>query len=160
MPPAPTDNVLEFGSVRISWPGHFHFPVAINHRKLNGDKFLITQCPITYRWGELHKTVWSDFLFDGASVPAIVRLVPGYHKIGWHLFAALIHDFSCDFPRELPRPIGDGMFRALLLEIAAHSRGSAKFKRRYQAWAMSAAVSLWTAVQGIRGVDVLGDVGK
>lgn len=155
-----TPRELEFGAVKIQWDGRFNWPIAINHTKLNGDKFLITQCPITYKIGELQKSVWADYLFDGASIPWYIRWVPGYNKIGWHLFASCIHDFSCDYPREIPRPIGDGIFTTLLLELAANGSRSHRKKRKCQAWSMARAVGLFTLMQAWRGKEIIGHTGK
>lgn len=149
--PLDTKRTAKFGAATIEWDGPFIFPIAINHNRLNGDKFLITQCPVTYKIGDLKKTVWPDFLFDGASVPWYIRWIPGYSKIGWHLFAALIHDFGCDYPSEIPRPIADGIFTTLLLSIADHSKRHVKAKRRRQAWMMGRAVSLFTFIQAMKG---------
>ena len=159
---------IEFGDVTIEWDGRWQFPIAVNHNKLNGEKPLITQCPVIYHWGEGDhrdtKVVWADFGFDGASIPKIIQLVPGYSKIGWHLFATLLHDFSCDHPRLIPRPIGDGIFCTLLMAIAEHGQKAflaepghekAAKKRRRQAWMMARAVSLWTFIQAMRGVPIM-----
>ncbi len=148
---------LKFGAVTIEWSPLYKWPFAIAHTYLDDEdgKFIITQCAITYIIGDLRKTVWGAYRFDGASTPWYVRWIPGYAKIGWHLFADCIHDFSCQFPSEIPRPIGDGIFATLLLELAEHSRKQ-KRKRRCQAWAMARAVSLFTFLQAMRGVPVVG----
>ncbi len=149
-------RTLTFGPVEISWDGRYEWPIAINHTKLNGDKFLITQCDITFKIGEIVKTVWAGFLFDGASIPWYIRWAPGYSKIGWHLFADCIHDFSCDYPSAIPRPIGDGIFATLLLALAANGSKSHRKKRKYQAWSMARAVSVFTFMQALKGKEIIG----
>lgn len=151
-----TPRRAEFGSVAIEWDAKYRWPFAIAHTELDTDKFVITQCPITYIIGDIRKTVWADFLFDGASTPWYIRWIPGYAKIGWHLFADCIHDFGCEYPVEIPRPIADGIFATLLLEIAAHGKQSVRKWRKAQAWAMARVVSVFTVVQARRGVKIIG----
>src|SRR5688572_9586813 len=113
-------NVLELGHVTIKWDSRVEWPIAVNHKRLNGDDILITTCKVTYYYGSRPVgIVPSRFSFDGASIPLVFRFVPGFRKIAWHLFATLIHDFGCVYPDVIARPIADGIFMAVLEALAS-----------------------------------------
>ena len=158
-------DTITFGKCVVSWNEGFEFPVSVNHNKLNGDKPLAVVTDITYDFLGFKVVIPKGFAFDGASIPWLFQWMPGYSKIGWHLFADLIHDFSCDFPDKVPRPVGDGIYLGLLLAIADKPvdgsdmslKGWQKITRRRkrQAWIMHQAVSFWTLIQWGRGVNIL-----
>ena len=149
-------NVLELGHVTIKWDSRVEWPIAVNHKRLNGDDILITASKITYYYGSRPVgIVPARFSFDGASIPLIFRWVPGFKKIAWHLFATCIHDFACLYPDVISRPMGDGIFLSVLEALASQRCEEAKTKRQLalrmvQAWMMYAAVAGYTMYRAIR----------
>lgn len=106
---------LKFGRLVIHWSGP-EFPIAVNHTQLNGDKPFVTATAVVYYRGHQSITVPIGYAFDGASIPRIFWLLPGFAPLGKHIWAALAHDFACDNPEEIDRPIADGWFETLLLD--------------------------------------------
>lgn len=139
-------GVVELGNVKIKWDRNVEWPIAINHKRLNGDNLLITTTRITYYYGSRPVGIIPrSFSFDGASIPLAFRFLPGFKKIAWHLFATLVHDFACTYPDVISRPIGDGIFMSVLEALASQRCEEAKTKRQLvlrmlQAWLMYTAV--------------------
>lgn len=139
-----TTRYLRLGEITIEWDAQFAFPIAIDHEQ---EDVFVTQCAIDYRWGigRYALLVERGYRFDGASIPWLVRLLPWWRKLGWHLLAALPHDWVCDHPELLPRPVGDGIFLSVLLGLARSG-----FQRR-QAWVMYVGVWAYTVWLALRG---------
>lgn len=134
---------LKLGHLVIEWAECFDAPIGAS---LVGAWF-VTLTLVRYRFGKQVFEIAAGYVFDGASIPWFMRWLPGFHKHDWHLLAALIHDFICDHPEILPRPVGDGIFVAVLLAIAAATRTDSargRWRRELQAWAMYGAVSMYT----------------
>lgn len=131
------------GAAVITWSVGYPFPIAVNHKRLNGKVWLVTLCPITYRLGRHTLLIPVGYEFDGASIPRLFWMIPGFAPLGAHLWGALIHDFCCDNPAEVPRPIGDAIFGLMLVAAKVPT---------WKAWCMRAAVRGYSLLREIRGV--------
>jgi hypothetical protein len=112
----PRANLVVVGRVEISWELPAEFPIAVNHRQLNGRAPYVTATDVTYRTAqpELSLRIDRGYLFDGASIPRVFWIVPGFQPLGKHLWAALIHDWCCDHPDQVPRVMADALFTAIV----------------------------------------------
>lgn len=146
---------LQLGGVTLEWDAIFRFPIVAHPARAG---WFLTQCRVVYSYGLYDFPVPIDFAFDGASIPWFIQIVPGFAAHDWHLLATLIHDYVCEHPEELPRPVGDGIFVSVMLAIAAHSRrnasGGEKMLRTVQAWLMYAAVTGYTLYRALGGGKV------
>lgn len=161
-PPAPSPALvvedgfcrLKLGGLTIEWAECFENPIGA---ELWRPDLFRTLTAITYRYGAQAFTIHAGYLFDGASIPWFVRWAPGFAKHDWHLLAALIHDFICDHPEILPRPVGDGIFVSVMLAIATATRAASPHglvRREIQAWAMYAAVASFTLYRALAGAEI------
>jgi hypothetical protein len=140
---------LVFGPVVIEWDDRFKFPIVVNLEET--DKFLLlTEVRYRYGKGDYYLPIPAGFQFDGASIPWLIRIVPGFAKIDWHLLAALPHDYVIDNPQLLPRSVADGIFVSVLVELAQHRKGADRFVKRVQGHLMFFAVWSWTILTRIR----------
>ena len=74
-----------------------------------------TACKVRYRYGHHEVDVEKDFEFDGSSNPRVLWWIRGFAP--WEndtKLPALIHDWLCEHPEELPRVIADAIFCAAL----------------------------------------------
>jgi hypothetical protein len=147
---------LCLGGVTITWDPAFRFPIGV-HEDWTG--YFVTLCDVTYTYGRHSLVVPAGFAFDGASIPWLIRIVPGFSNHDWHLLAALVHDFICDHPEELPRPVGDGIFVSVMLELAAHRVKSSVSRRQWisrtlQAWLMYVSVAGFTFYRALSGATI------
>jgi hypothetical protein len=110
------------------------------------------QTEIRYRYGkgDYYLPIPADYGFDGASIPWLVRIVPGFQKLDWHLLAALPHDYVIDHPELLPRSVADGIFVEVLVALAEHRKGAGGFLRWAQGYLMYFAVWTWNILTRIR----------
>lgn len=140
---------LVFGPVIIEWDARYKFPIVADLGKTG---YFLTQTPVTYRYGlgKYPLTIPEDYSFDGASIPWLIRIVPGLAKFDWHLLAALPHDFVCDHPELLPRSVGDGIFVSVLIALAENRMDASKKLTRLQGHLMFFAVWTWTVLTRIR----------
>lgn len=140
---------LVFGPVIIEWDARYKFPIAVNLDQIG---MFTTVCMITYRYGdgEYYLTIPEGFTFDGASIPWIIRIVPGFAKLDWHLLAALPHDYACDNPNKIPRSVGDGIFVSVLVALAENRKDASKKLTVVQGYLMFLAVWTWTILTRIR----------
>lgn len=108
-----------FGDVRIWWEAPVGFnPIGLDDERLNGRQAFVTQVDIHYEIGGwVRKTIKAGFRCDGASIPRLFWLIPGFHPLGWHFWATLIHDYACEHPEEIKRSIGDVLFHEILLAL-------------------------------------------
>jgi hypothetical protein len=145
---------LRFGAVVIEWDSAHAFPIALDHERPG---CFVTQCVVTYRYGtgDFRMPIAKGFRFDGASVPWFVRMIPGLAKLDWHLLATLPHDWVCEHPELLPRPVGDAIFLSVLLAIAEtqFAAGERK-KKQYLSGMMYLAVWSWTVYRALCGVGI------
>lgn len=140
---------LVFGPVVIEWDAIWKFPIAVDHEKHG---WFVTQCEITYRYGDgdYFLKIRSDYSFDGASIPWLVRIVPGFAKLDWHLLAALPHDYVIDNPSKLPRSVADGIFVSVLIALAENRQETPDVLAKIQGYLMFFAVWTWTIITCIR----------
>lgn len=140
---------LVFGPVVIEWDARYKFPIAVNLEKVG---YFTTQCAVTYRYGdgEYFLRIHEDYSFDGASIPWIIRIVPGFAKLDWHLLAALPHDFVIDNPKKMPRSVADGIFVSVLVALAENRTDASKKMTKIQGYLMFLAVWTWTIWTRIR----------
>lgn len=131
------------GPISITWSKAIQFPIAIQHRRLNGLAYYVTLCPIQFQRGNKSMLVPQGYEFDGASIPSILWWIPGFSPIGLHLWAALAHDWICDHPDELDRVIGDAIFVSLLKHTEVPW---------YRRIPMYAAVRIWSIYRGIKAL--------
>lgn len=134
---------LIFGPVIVEWDSAYVFPIVIDLSKHN---WFLTQCEVRYRYGkgDYYLPIRAGYGFDGASIPWLIRLVPGFAKLDWHLLAALPHDFVIDNPDLLPRSVADGIFVSVLVALADNRKDSGGFIRKLQGYLMFCAVWSWT----------------
>jgi hypothetical protein len=134
---------LVFGPVVIEWDAMYRFPIAVDHEKPG---WFVTQCEIRYRYGkgDYFLKIRENYSSDGASIPWIIRIVPGFAKLDWHLLAALPHDFIIDNPDLLPRSVADGIFISVLIALAENRKDSSKKLTKLQGHLMFLAVWSWT----------------
>jgi hypothetical protein len=127
-----------FGDVLIWWEAPAGFqPVALDLDRANGRQVFITQVDIHYEIGAwVRKTIKAGFRCDGASIPRPFWRIPGFHPLGWHFWATLIHDYACEHPEEIKRTIGDVLFHEILLALRP--------EKRLTAFAMSSGVKSMT----------------
>lgn len=140
---------LVFGPVVIEWDERYKFPIAVNLERVG---YFTTQCAVTYRYGvgEYYLRIPEDFTFDGASIPWLIRIVPGFAKLDWHLLAALPHDYICDNQELLPRSVGDGIFVSVLIALADNRMDASKKMTKIQGYLMFLAVWSYTIWSRIR----------
>lgn len=149
VPDGPVNHyTLGFRHVTVAWtmPSDMPpMPIAINWGKLGEDCDLITIADITFRRGIWKYPIPRGYEFDGASIPRLIRWMPGYQRVGRHLWAALIHDYTIDDSRkpyeerviDLPRAVADALFITLLLDTGVAARQSRMMHRAvrlYSAW--------------------------
>ena len=150
---APEPGRLVLGAVRIEWDAAVADPIVAD---LARPGWFRTACVIRYWYGTFPHPfeIPAGFSFDGASIPWFARLL--FAKYDWHLLAALPHDYVCDHPELLPRPIGDGIFISVLLALAdSCANGQRRWWKQVEAWAMYLAVWSWTVWQAMQhGVRV------
>lgn len=91
--------------------------------KLHGD--------IHYVWDGVRYTVPSGFIFDGASIPRVARLI--IPKNGVKIYAALIHDYLYR-EGDADKATADKIFRDVLIE---------KGERKWKVLAMYNAVRIF-----------------
>ena len=139
---------LVFGPVVIEWSARYKFPIAVNLERVG---YFTTQCEVTYRYGDgdYFLKIKEDYTFDGATIPWLIRIVPGFAKLDWHLLAALPHDYVCDNPSLLPRSVGDGIFVSVLIALAENRMDASKRMTKFQGYLMFLAVWTWTVVTRI-----------
>jgi hypothetical protein len=141
----PNDSLeqLVFGPVVIEWEGRWRFPIALDHTQPGR---FVTQTQIIYRYGdgEYYLRIPDNYSFDGASIPWLIRIVPGFAKLDWHLLAALPHDFGCDNPNKIPRAVADGIFVSVLIALAENRKEGGTFIGKVQSYLMFLAVWTWT----------------
>jgi len=148
---------LRFGLVVIEWNAAYAFPIALDHTRPG---WFVTQCPLRYGYGYNDESLWirANYRFNGASIPWFLRWLPGCQMLDWHLLAALPHDYVCDHPEYLPRPVGDGIFISVLMAIAQEQGARSEERgvwnsrlKKLQSIAMFVSVWSWTVVQAVRG---------
>lgn len=139
---------LIFGPVIVEWDASYLFPIVIDLSKTN--RFVV-QCEVRYRYGkgDYYLPIPAGYEFDGASIPWLIRIVPGFAKLDWHLLAALPHDYVIDHPQLLPRSVADGIFVSVLVALAEHRKDSRGFTKKLQGYLMFFAVWTWTIVTRI-----------
>lgn len=140
---------LVFGPVVVQWTDKYKFPIAVNLERVG---YFTTQCPVTYRYGDgdYPLVIKEDYTFDGASIPWIIRIVPGFAKLDWHLLAALPHDYFIENPRLMPRSVADGIFVSVLVALAENRMDASKRMTKIQGYLMFMAVWTWTVLTRIR----------
>lgn len=140
---------LIFGPVVVEWDARYKFPIAVD---LETTGRFVTLCEIRYRYGtgDYFLPIRADYGFDGASIPWLIRIVPGFQKLDWHLLAALPHDYVIDNPQLLPRSIADGIFVTVLVELAEHRKEGRGILRKLQGYLMFFAVWSWNILTRIR----------
>lgn len=143
MPAIVPPKQLVFGPVVIEWDAHYRFPIAVDHERPG---WFVTQCRVIYRYGdgEYFLPIREDYSFDGASIPWLIRIAPGFAKLDWHLLAALPHDYVIDHPTKMPRSVADGIFVSVLVALAENRKDSSKKLTKIQGYLMFLAVWTWT----------------
>jgi hypothetical protein len=136
---------LIFGPVIVEWDPPYLFPILIDLSKHN---WFVTQCEIRYRYGkgDYFLPIRAGYGFDGASIPWLIRIVPGFAKLDWHLIAALPHDYVIDHPELLPRSVADGIFVSVLVALAENRKDANRFITKVQGYLMYFAVWTWTTI--------------
>lgn len=115
--------MFEHLAVPIEIVSELAYPVVPNFGG-DPDKPFIAACDVTFRYGHHEMVVPKGFEFDGASVPRWIWWIHGFAP--WErdtLLAALIHDYLCEHPEELPRIIADAIFCATLGPVVFRGRG-------------------------------------
>jgi hypothetical protein len=140
---------LVFGPVIVEWDSAYKFPIVVD---LETPGRFITLCEIRYRYGtgDYCLPIKEDYSFDGASIPWLIRIVPGFARLDWHLLAALPHDYVIDHPQLLPRSIADGIFVEVLVALAESRKGTGGFLRWVQSYLMYCAVWSWNILTRIQ----------
>jgi hypothetical protein len=134
---------LVFGPVIIEWDAMYRFPIAVDHERPG---WFVTQCEIRYRYGngDYPLPISEGYSFNGADIPWLIRIVPGFAALDWHLLATLPHDFIIDNPDLLPRSVADGIFVSVLIALAENRKDASKKLTRFQGHLMFLAVWTWT----------------
>jgi hypothetical protein len=136
---------LNFGPVRISWilPEEIKSPIAVSYWRLNGKAVYVTQCPILFKMGDQQTVVPAGFIFDGASIPRIFWVVPGFSPLGKHLWAACVHDFLCENPKHASRDMADSFFYTILRHTGVGFLRAKAMHIAVRLWGNGKAVSTW-----------------
>jgi hypothetical protein len=138
---------LGFGLVRIAWQVPQQMtPLGIAHWALNGHRVYCLNSDLHYTIGRganaIHLKVpmlnstGERWTFDGASIPWYIDLLPGFDKLGWHVWGVIPHDKCCEDGDEFPRAIGDAIF----LEVLKNSKPD----KYWQGVAMYSGVRLYS----------------
>lgn len=123
-------------------------PVALNLSAaadaLSGARRYVTIDVCAIRFGPHELVIGKGFTFDGPSIPRILWWIAGLSPCDLDtVLAALVHDWVCEHPDELPRIVGDAIFFHLLGPIMFNGRrlpGVGPWRRR----AMYLAVRLYS----------------
>jgi hypothetical protein len=122
-------------------------PIALN---LTGDpakRYVLTE-DVTFRLGDVERTIPAGFEFDGPTIPRLLWWIPGLSPADIDAaLASCLHDWCCDHPDLVPRAYGDALFFVMLGPKLFNTKNLPGVSRRRRA-AMSAAVVAYSWITG------------